>query len=182
MSEQDLSQSKLCEEIDRLYKELEKVPSFQDMYEYGRYSVYTYTRTFGSWNEAIRAAGYSPRPSREKHTRSELIAEIQRVAEKCGRKPTLTDIADYSDISRNTYHNQFESWNNALEAAGFDPRRSTKRISEAELSAALQELTASVEGVPTTTDMDENGPYSPGVYINRYGSWKDALKTAGVLD
>lgn len=181
MSEQDLSQSKLCEEIDRLHTELGKMPSFQDMDEHGRYSVYTYSRTFGSWNEAIEAAGYTPRPSREKYTRNELIAEVQRVADVCDGKPTLSDIAEYGNISRNTYHNRFESWNKALELAGFAPRSSTDRISETDLLTALQQLTSTVDGVPTTTDMNENGPYSAGVYINRYGSWTEALESADVL-
>ena len=182
MDEQDISQETLCYEIDRLHDELGKVPSFQDMYEHGNYSVYTYSSRFGSWNEAIEAAGYSPRSSRDEYTRSELIAEINRVADVCDKRPTLDDIAEHGDISRNTYHNRFDSWNDTLEAAGFEPRRSTNRIDDTKLVAALQELKADIKEIPTTTHMDENGPYSSGVYINRYGSWKAALEAAGISD
>lgn len=182
MSEQDSSRAMLCDEINRLHDELGKVPSFQDMYEHGNYSVYTYSSRFGSWNEAIEAAGYSPRSSRDEYTRSELIAEIKRVADVCDKCPTLDDIAEHGNISRNTYHNRFYSWNDALEAAGFEPRRSTDRIDDAKLVAALQELKEGIEEVPTTTHMDENGPYSSGVYINRYGSWKAALEAVGISD
>ena len=181
MNEQNITQSKLCEEIDRLYAELEKVPSFQDMHERGEYSVYTYSRTFGSWNEAIEAAGYSPRSSREKHTRSELIAEVQRVADVCDGKPTLSDIAEHGNISRNTYHNRFDSWNDALEAAGFTPRTTNQRISDQQLKETLQKLATDVGRRPTTSDMKEHGPYSPGVYFNRFGSWDSALREAGVI-
>ncbi|MDB9233669.1 homing endonuclease associated repeat-containing protein [Halorubrum ezzemoulense] len=50
MTTEDASKDQLLNEIRRLHDELEKVPSYQEMNEHGGYSVYTYSRVFGSWN------------------------------------------------------------------------------------------------------------------------------------
>jgi len=170
----------LLDEIHRLNAELDKLPSYQDMNAEGEYSIWAYVRQFESWNAAIEAAGYDPRPARDAYTRSELIAEIKRVAEQCGRKPTTNDMTEYGAVSQSTYLNTFESWNAALEAAGFEPRTNGQQIGHATLCLELQRLADSVGGRPTTTEMQQQGPYSPGTYIANFGSWEAALKTAGL--
>lgn len=180
VDQEPIPDEKLLAEISRLADELEKVPSFQDMNQHGTYSAPPYIRAFGSWNKAVEAAGYSSRASRDHHTREALLAEITRVADICDKKPTLADMAEHSDMSRSTYHNRFDSWNDALEAAGFSPRTTNQRISDYQLKQTLRELATDVGRRPTTTDMKEHGPYSPGVYINRFGSWDIALQEASV--
>ena len=181
VAQEPIPDEKLLAEISRLADELEKVPSFQDMNQHGTYSAPPYLRAFGSWNEAVEAAGYPPRASREQRTREALLAEITRVADVCDKKPALADMAEHSAISTNTYHNRFDSWNDALEAAGFTPRTTNQRISDQQLKETLQKLATDVGRRPTTSDMKEHGPYSPGVYFNRFGSWDSALREAGVI-
>lgn len=50
----------LLNELDRLYRELRRVPSKSHMAELGQFATRTYQSEFGSWNEAIRAAGMEP--------------------------------------------------------------------------------------------------------------------------
>jgi peptidoglycan/xylan/chitin deacetylase (PgdA/CDA1 family) len=60
---EDISEEQLIAEIHRLHDELKKVSSYQEMNDHGEYSVYTYSRVFGSWNEAVESARYSSRPN-----------------------------------------------------------------------------------------------------------------------
>lgn len=85
---EDISEEQLIAKIHRLHDELEKVPSYQEMNDHGEYSVYTYFRVFGSWNEAVESAGYSSRSNPTPKSKDELSAGSERVAEKCNRKPT----------------------------------------------------------------------------------------------
>lgn len=39
----------------------------------------------------------------------------------------------------------------------------------------MEALAEELDSLPTTTDMDEKGPYSASTYIRRFGSWDEAL-------
>jgi 5-methylcytosine-specific restriction endonuclease McrA len=50
----------LLNKLDRLHRELRRVPSKSHMTELGQFATRTYQSEFGSWNKAIRAAGMEP--------------------------------------------------------------------------------------------------------------------------
>jgi hypothetical protein len=56
------SRKALIAELERLGDELDKPPTSDEMVEYGAYSSRTYKDRFGSWNEALKAAGFRHRP------------------------------------------------------------------------------------------------------------------------
>ena len=175
MTTEDASKDQLLNEIHRLHDELEKVPSYQEMNDHGEYSVYTYSRVFGSWNEAVESAGYSSHSNPAPTSKEELLAELERVAEKCNRKPTRRDLEEHGSVCATTYSNKFGSWNAALKAAGFTPRTMGQRISRDELRSELEALAEELDAPPTTTDMNKKGSYSASTYIRRFGSWNEAL-------
>ncbi|GAB7010231.1 homing endonuclease associated repeat-containing protein [Halorubrum trueperi] len=180
MGQHRLRKDELIQALRRLEQELGNVPSTADMNESGEYSAPPYYRAFGSWNDALREAGFEPKKTRKPRSKEELIAELHRVAEECGDTPTKEDMAEYGDPAPDTYSGKFGSWNAALEAAGFTPRTETKRISTEDLCTALREL-ADEQGVPPkTSEMNQRGPYSAGTYYNRFGSWEKALDAAGI--
>jgi len=55
----------------------------------------------------------------------------------------------------------------------------SRRISEAQLLAEIDRLVDEFGRSPTTTEMDTVGAYSAGTYENRFGSWTEALQSAG---
>jgi hypothetical protein len=58
------SRENLIEAIHSLRRELDRVPTRQEMRNLGRYSEEPYRRVFGTWGDAVIEAGYSPyRPS-----------------------------------------------------------------------------------------------------------------------
>jgi hypothetical protein len=147
------------------------------MNDRGQYSVYTYSRVFGSWNDAIKAAGYTPRANRESRSKEELITELKRLADGDDQPPSEPDMLENGSFSPSTYISKFGSWNAALEAAGFSPRTQGQQITDDALRSELKTLTEQLGQKPTTTDMSEKGAYSPGTYIRRFGSWKEALES-----
>jgi hypothetical protein len=88
MTTEDASKDQLLNEIRRLHDELEKVPSYQEMNDHGEYSLDTYSRVFGSWNEAVVSAGYASHLISTPTSKEELSAGSERVAEKRNRTPT----------------------------------------------------------------------------------------------
>jgi hypothetical protein len=165
-------------ELRRLSDDLDTVPTGQDMVEHGHHGLQTYTKRFGSWNEALEAADLPQKPDRKKRSDQELLAELTRLADDLDKLPSGQDMDDHGAFSPITYRKHFGSWNEALEAAGFDSRRPKRQVPEEELIAELQQLADDLDGRPTTNDMQSDGAFSPGTYINRFGSWTAALETA----
>jgi hypothetical protein len=169
----------LLAEIRRLASEMEKTPSEEDMMAHGNHSINTYKTHFGTWNEAVEAAGLDPNPDRTERSQEALLTDIERAADDLGRPPTRREMSEYTEFDPITYRNHFGSWKQALKAAGLDPRPARERVSDDELLEELQRLTNDLEEPPTTTDMEEEGEYSPGTYYKRFDTWGDALKAAG---
>lgn len=188
LSEADLSpppglrlpDEQLLDELRRLADELEKAPAQQDMTKHGYHGSETYVNRFGSWSKAIEAAGLDARPDRTERSRDTLREDIQRVADELGHPPTKREIEAYGEFAWSTYYEEFGSWNEALVAAGLEPRDPPEKISEDTLLAELHRLSDEVAGIPTSTDMQQDGAFSSGTYIRRFGSWNEALAAAGL--
>lgn len=175
-----MPENELLAELRRLADELGKTPSMQDMTNQGGYGSATYTNRFGSWTTAIEAAGLEPYANRTHRSTEDLLTELQQLAEELGRPPTSREMDEKGTYSRVVYRNRFDSWNDALVAAGLDQRTQGTTISREDLLEELRRLADELERPPNTTDMEENGKYSQGVYYRRFGSWEEALKSAGI--
>lgn len=169
----------LLAELRRLTKELGKTPSQLDMTDHGQHGSETYTRRFGSWNGAVEAAGLDPNPDRQKRSREELLADLRDAADDLGRSPTRREMEDYTEADVITFRNRFGSWNEALEAAGLELRPAQERVPDDELLAELQRLEKELGTPPTTTDIEDKGEFSQGVYYKRFDTWSAALEAAG---
>jgi hypothetical protein len=80
------------------------------------------------------------------------------------------------------YYNRFGSWNRAVELAGFEPFTGVSEdiYSTEELLTELQRLAEERGRPPTTEDMRNHGRMSTQPIVNRFGSWIDALREAGL--
>lgn len=90
--------------------------------QYGKYSKDIFFRKFGSWNEALKAAGLDPfdHPlgggKKNKVSEYSCLEEIERLWVELGRQPTTADIKNgISKYSLHTYERRFGSWRKALE-------------------------------------------------------------------
>lgn len=108
----------LLEEINRLKDAWGRVPSRSEMANHGQYSPRQYERVFGTWSEAVRAAGFEPRGSNDpEYTRDEVITAIRDVASNVEGPPTVHDINEHAPMSASVLYNYFDSIPEAREAA-----------------------------------------------------------------
>lgn len=162
----------LFTELHRLHDELGRLPKQKDMDSHGKYSRGPYLDRFGYWDGCLDAAGLNPKYSREA-----LLNEIQRLAEKLNKTPTLGDLNEHSDYSLTPFRTEFGSWVAGIKAAGYTPREFL--FTDSELIDEITRLKESLGHPPSIPEMKQHGKYSERPYIDRFGSWIEALQKAG---
>lgn len=165
----------LLAEIQRL-ADGDTPPSATDMRADGAYTDVTYHHRFGSWREALEAAGFDS-PQQE-YTADELVANLRAFAEELGHSPTSTEMDEAGPHAPRTYRTQFGSWGEALDAADLDPV--TRGYSGDELFAELRRLRDDLGRVPKSTDLETHGRITLRPYVDRWGSFAAALEAAGI--
>jgi len=109
------------EAIRDLADQLDRVPTATEMEAHGRHSPKTAQRRFGTWNEALRAAGLEPNLEMNL-SKERLLEEIRRLANELGHPPSTNDLKRDGQLSHRAYFRQFEDWHSAIRAAGYEPR------------------------------------------------------------
>lgn len=125
----DPSEAALLRELLRIDEMSEGVPTQREVHEHGEYDPIEYTEAFGSWITALVEAGVADfefpdtaeSPS-AKYTDKELMTEIWRLTEHFGEPASSRDMDRFGEYSASTYSYRYGSWNEALEAAGLQPR------------------------------------------------------------
>lgn len=69
--------------------------------------------------------GLKPNSNQINWSKKKIVEGIQELAEKLGRKPKMDECKKLSAVARKYY---FNSWNDALRAAGFEPRKRIENI------------------------------------------------------
>ncbi|MBR3252842.1 DEAD/DEAH box helicase family protein [Candidatus Saccharibacteria bacterium] len=174
----------LIEALQRKAQELGRTPKIKDLdIDPTIASGYTYVTRFGSWNNALKAAGLDINKQQKVRTREELINDLQRKAQELGRTPTRRDVdTDPKMACGGVYAAFFGSWNNALKVAGLEIILQSKRNqTEEELIENLQRKALELGRTPTRKDVSTD-PKMPNeyTYIRRFDGWKNALKAAGL--
>ena len=173
------SDEDLLTEIRQLSDKLGHPPTLQETRDEGAYAAMTYYNRFGSWRNALEAAGFQAREPEQKIQTEELLAELNRLADKKDGTdpPTAAAMNEEGTYWASTYRRRFGSWKEALETAGFDPPQPT--VTDADLIAELRRLADEISDVPTYDEMVSNGRHGAATYARRFGSWNAALEAAG---
>ena len=113
------------------------------------------------------------------YTREQLLHYLRALAEKLRSTPTTTQMDKHKKYpSSSTYYSRFGSWNAALKEADL-PINVRKQYTKKELRENLRQLAKSLGRTPKTTDLKKwTGSYS--TYRKYFGSWKKALRAAGL--
>lgn len=101
------SRGELLEELTQLDSTLDRLPYASDLSDMSEYSAADYQGEFGSWNEALEAAGIDKR--------KELLAELQRLTDELGEKPTQSEMNSLGKYSSTLYARYFGQWSTAKE-------------------------------------------------------------------
>lgn len=178
--QKDISGDELLVELDRLAEELGKPPTTYEAQELGKYSQRPYYRVFGSWTEALEAAGLEPNKERNIGD-DDLLDEIRRLADELGESPISNDMIEFGKYSLHPYKRAFGSWTDALEEAGFEKNSGVrgKKLDDDDLLEDIRRLSDELGRTPRVDDIQKHGNYSRNVYYDRFGSWNDAVEAAG---
>lgn len=174
----NVDESKLENEIKRLNEEYGRPPTAKEMEQNGAYSVGTFDRAFGSWNDALSAAGFDPH-NRNDIPDEELLAELKRLGSELGRTPTAVDMESKGKFGHTTYQNKFDSWNNAIRDANFGVNVRSD-IPRSELIDEIHSLEKRLDRIPEKREMDQQGQFDSTTYMAEFGTWNDALREAGL--
>jgi len=96
-----VSDEELLDDLQRLHEELGKVPSILDVEAEGNHGPTTYQNRFGSWSEALEAAGFDPERG---PTDEELLAELRRLRDELDKQPSMRDMTEHGAYGCTTYH------------------------------------------------------------------------------
>ncbi len=173
-------EAELVAELQRLDELLERVPRFEDMEERGAFSGHTYMRRWGSWPEAKVAAGLrrETRTSR-RIEREELVDALVELAQELGKAPTQSEMNELGEFSQRPFYRKWDSWDEALDAAGLTADRSYG-TSDERLLEALRSLADDLGYTPTVMELNEQGSFSVWPYLHAFGSYNDAVRAAGL--
>ena len=169
---------RLLEDLREFAREIEDVPTHRGMRESGPHAPDKYTVEFGSWNDAIEAAGLEVVNYRSVPEET-LLDALKEFADELGRVPTRDDLYDDGPYSDVLYWRRFGSVSNALKKAGLTP---SKRygIPKDELREELQRVAHELGRTPTKVEVNSLSEFSVSTYSYRWGSWKDAVTDVGL--
>lgn len=182
-SEVEYTDADLLADLREFADQLGKTPTKAEMRSDGPHSPSTYASRFGSWTDALREADLDARDEATGIPEADLAAELRRVADEMGRRPTSTEFDERGAYSASTYFRRFGSWQAALEAAGVAdsyPAPSRRQVTDGDLFDELERMANVLGRPPTETEMSELGDHSPETYRKRFGSWHEAISEAGL--
>jgi hypothetical protein len=107
--------------------------------------------------------------------RETIIKEIRRIAQETGTDTVSnSEFRSKSGISEWHIFKHFDSWNEAVEAAGLTPI-DTRRIDDAELFREMKDVFVKFGGVCTRRKFRELCKYGTTVYVTHFGKWSGSL-------
>jgi len=172
----NISTEDLVQDIRRVADELGETPTRTEYDEHGEYSSMVVWERFGRWDDALEEMGLEP-PERENVSKEEVIEDIRGVAETLGETPTRAEYQEHGEYSRKTPEDKFGSWQDAVEAAGLEPRYHSG-VSREDAVEELRRLGDELGRRPTQEDVDEYGRYGSWHFQINY-DWCELLEEAG---
>ena len=190
----------LIEELIELQKGTEKRLTRGRMRVDGEFDPEHYEEEFGSWSVALDSVTLPDEDSRnastsssnqEAYSKAEVLDAIAEVAEEVGGRPSTEEMSEYGRMSVGPAYRFFDSWSDAvteatkLDADGASDSPSPteqEAYSKAEILDAIAEVAETVDGNPSTIDMNEHGRMSAGPAYRYFDSWSDAVAEATTSD
>jgi len=107
-----------------------------------------------------------------------IIDELQPLAEEKCRVSKQSEIEEETEFTEGAVRSTFGSWDEGLEAAGFEPR--TNGYSDAEIIKELQRVASQVGRSPSRNEWRELGRVSANTVQIHFGSWNEGLSVASL--
>ncbi len=171
----NFSRDDLLQQLQSLGAQLGRAPGSSDLAIEGMAPYTTFKRQFGTFQEALKQAGFGQKlPYSKEH----LIGQLHDLTRKLGRVPMMSDVYAASkqgeSASCATFAKHFGTFRKALEAAGYTAP-SPEEI-QGNLLTYLRELAAKLGRFPTVEDVRQDyilgGKFSLSTYYSAFGSYK----------
>lgn len=178
------SREELISLLQTKAKELGKTPTMREVKnDPSMPSSNTYCEVFGSWTNALNAAGLRIPKERQVlvgYTEEELLSVLRDKIEEIGYIPSSGKTKELGLPHSEAYRRVFGSWGNALEKLGYKSEYHV--YSSDELISMLQAKAKNLGRVPVIDDWrnDKNLPSETPIR-NVFGTWKKALRAAGLI-
>jgi hypothetical protein len=135
---------------------------------------------FGSWREALIAAGLGERfdDSSESWNSDEIVQKLQSLARQLGRRTiTQREFNEHTGIGQRPLKRLFGSYGRALEAAGLTQSPAGRRYTDDECFENLLSVWTNYGRQPNLNEMKvAPSCVGPKAYVLRWGSWRNALQ------
>lgn len=128
------------------------------------------------WTDAVIDAGLTP-IRRTDITKEDVISDIKALADELGKTPTYEDFIAFADYA--VVDSRFESWDNAVKAAGLEPNRpGPKGPDRDEILDDIRAHADELGRTPTKREFNSRVDYSTNPVCSRFGSWTAAVMEA----
>lgn len=115
----------LLDDLRQFAEQLGRTPTTREMREHGPHSEWIYADRFGTWFQALEAAGLDPDTrKRPRISTADLLDEIRRLKDELGHTPSMQEMKRHGKYGPRTYQRRFDSWDEAVTEAGLLPNRS----------------------------------------------------------
>jgi hypothetical protein len=167
-------------------------PTHKEFNQFSRVHSTTVVKEFGSWAEAMRAAGFefsrsTLRPADveddpRKITADLLMKELKSIAHK--HHGGAFQYEDYKRLggkrARGTFCKYLGGWRRAVASIGLRdgfsrPRPDLRTYMDEDYFAEMQRLWEMLGRQPTVKEMRDGGKISPQSFQQRFGSWMSAV-------
>ncbi|WP_308203502.1 homing endonuclease associated repeat-containing protein [Halorubrum ezzemoulense] len=115
----DIADTELLADIRETADEQGNAPTSPEYTERGTYTARTVIQRFGTWSDAVEAAGCDS-PCYNHYSDEQLLTELQRLADDC-RAPTQRQMAISGKYGPQVYRDRFGWWWQACVRAGLVP-------------------------------------------------------------
>jgi len=169
------TKQELIENLIKISEELGRAPRIRHL-TYP--SLEAYKRVFGSWSNALKAAGFTPL-DQSKYTKERLIGILKQIYAKTGKAPTSKMLPSLNNCPGiQVFKSRFGSWSNALKQAGIPISRT--RYTKEELIGFLKKRHAETKQVPSKNEINSLKGYpDSSTFRTQFGSWNNAIIAAG---
>lgn len=168
--EENLRNRDLLMDLVGVAQRLGHLPSEEEIQLHSQYSPDHFRSQFGDLFQACQEAGIVP----DSVTREEYRATIEsrQTTDEPDPEPASESAADAPDASEETA--------TADETASSSEPSESDGPSREALIEELQWLDETLDRLPYTSDMNEDGAFSAHTYQDEFGSWDTALEAAGI--
>ena len=191
--------SEIQNAIQNLASDLGRPPTTAEMDSHGPVSMTAVQSKYDSWENALEDAeiGYSgcssenrsdsrkPVPGPKKLEQSEVLEAITNLSNKLGRPPTTTEIKESDTISMGPIYSHFETYYDAVDAAGFSPDEVPDKwdtrdsVTKHQLLENIDNAAEELGRPPKRSEITSFSNVSVGPYYTIFGTWGNALREAG---